>query len=136
MPRSFRPTEEQREKVKSMAGFGLTHEQIATLMRLGSAVTLRKHFANELTRGPIEANANVRKTLFKMAKSGRNPGATMYWLKTRARWKREGHHARAGREPSGEVHLVRDRISAAPAAGRRTAAGGSRRSARGHRAGV
>src|SRR4051812_5557838 len=56
----------------------------------GSAVTLRKHFPHELTRGPIEANANVRKTLFKMAKSGRNPGATMYWLKTRARWSEKG----------------------------------------------
>jgi hypothetical protein len=28
--------------------------------------------------------------LFKMAKSGRNPGATMYWLKTRARWSEKG----------------------------------------------
>ena len=86
----FEPSEEQRQKVKSMAGMGLTHEQIATLVGLGSAVTLRKHFAQELTRGPIEANANVRKTLFKMAKSGRNPGATMYWLKTRARWSEKG----------------------------------------------
>ena len=90
MPRSFRPTDEQRQKVKWMAGFGVTHEQIATLLGLGSAVTLRKHFPHELTRGPIEANANVRKTLFKMAKSGRNPGATMYWLKTRARWSEKG----------------------------------------------
>ena len=76
--------------MKSMAGFGLMHEQMATLMGLGSAITLRKHFPQELTRGPIEANANVRKTLFKMAKSGRNPGATMYWLKMQARWNEKG----------------------------------------------
>jgi hypothetical protein len=44
MPRSFVPTDEERQKVKSMAGFGLKHEQIATLMGIGSAATLRKHF--------------------------------------------------------------------------------------------
>jgi hypothetical protein len=90
MPRSFVPTDEERQKVKSMAGFGLKHEQIAILIGLGSAATLRKHFRKELTLGPIEAQATVRKTLFKLATSGRNPGATMYWLKTRARWSEKG----------------------------------------------
>jgi hypothetical protein len=90
MPRSFVPTDEQRQKVKLMAGFGLKHEQIAILIGIGSAATLRKHFGKELTLGPIEAQANVRKTLFKLATSGRNPGATMYWLKTRARWSEKG----------------------------------------------
>ena len=90
MPRSFVPTEEQRQKVKAMAGFGLKQEQIAILLELSSVATLRKHFRQELTRGPIEAKVNVRKTLFKMATSGRNPGATMYWLKTRAGWSEKG----------------------------------------------
>jgi hypothetical protein len=90
MPRSFVPTDEERQKVKSMAGFGLKHEQIAILMGIGSAAKLRKHFGKELTLGPIEAQANVRKTLFKLATSGRNPGATMYWLKVRARWSEKG----------------------------------------------
>ena len=77
MPRSFVPT-------------GLKHEQIAILIGLASAATLRKHFRKELTLGPIEAQANVRKTLCKLATSGRNPGATMYWLKTQARWSEQG----------------------------------------------
>src|SRR4051812_24996583 len=99
MPRSFVPTEEERQKVKSMAGFGLKQEQIAILIGLGSAATLRKHFRQELTLGPIEAQANVRKTLFKLAKSGRNPGATMYWLKTRARWSEQGKTPEPVEEP-------------------------------------
>jgi hypothetical protein len=90
MPRSFVATDEERQKVKAMAGFGLKHEQIAILIGLASAATLRKHFGKELTLGPIEAQANVRKTLFKLATSGRNPGATMYWLKVRARWSEKG----------------------------------------------
>ena len=78
MPRSFVPTEEQRQKAKAMAGFGLKQEQIAILLELSSVATLRKHFRQELTRGPIEAKVNVRKTLFKMATSGRD-SATLIW---------------------------------------------------------
>ena len=60
MPRSFVPTEEQRQKVKAMAGFGLKQEQIAVLLGLSSVATLRKHFRQELTRGPIEAKVDEK----------------------------------------------------------------------------
>jgi hypothetical protein len=91
MPRlKFQPTDEQRRRVKSLAGFGLKQEHIASLLGLASTTTLRKYFREELERGPVEAHANVRGTLFKMATSGRNPAATMYWLKTRARWSEKG----------------------------------------------
>ena len=91
MPRlKFQPTDEQRRMVKSLAGCGLKQEHIASLLGLASTTTLRKHFREELERGPVEPHANVRRTLFKLATSGRNPGATMYWLKTRARWSEKG----------------------------------------------
>jgi hypothetical protein len=90
MPRRFVPSDEQRRKVKSMAGYGLKQEQIAILIGVASTVTLRKYFREELTRGPIEAKAQVRKTLYKLATSGHHPGATMYWLKTRAGWSEQG----------------------------------------------
>jgi hypothetical protein len=91
MPRlKFQPTDEQRRMVKSLAGCGLKQEHIAPLLGLASTTTLRKYFREELERGPVEAHANVRRTLFKLATSGRNPGATMYWLKTRARWSEKG----------------------------------------------
>lgn len=91
MPRlKFQPTDEQRRMVKSLAGCGLKQEHIASVLGLASTTTLRKHFREELERGPVEAHANVRRTLFKLATSGRNPGATIYWLKMRARWSEKG----------------------------------------------
>ncbi|MEA3075031.1 MAG: hypothetical protein QOD29_6477 [Alphaproteobacteria bacterium] len=91
MPRSrFKPTDEQRQKVRALAGFGLSHKQIATVVEVGSVDTLRKYFAEELTLGPLEAQSNVMRTLFRLASSGRNPAATMFWLKTRADWSEQG----------------------------------------------
>src|SRR4051812_38479926 len=90
-PRSkFKPTDDQRQKVKALAGYGLPHEQIATVAGVGSAVTLRKYFHEELRLGPLEAQSNVTRTLFRLASSGRNPAATMFWMKTRAGWSEQG----------------------------------------------
>src|SRR3954453_12264930 len=96
MPRSFVPTDEQRRRVKMLASLGQRQEQIALVVGIGSTTTLRKHFREELTRGPAEAMANVRNTRFQMATSGKHPAATMFWLKTRARWSEQG------REPEPE----------------------------------
>src|SRR3954452_20079703 len=96
MPRSFVPTDEQRRRGKMLASLGQRAKQIAMVVGIRSTTTLRKHFREELTRGPAEAMANVRKTLFQMATSGKHPAATMFWLKTRARWSEQG------REPEPE----------------------------------
>src|SRR3954468_9719991 len=91
MPRSrFRATDEQRQKVKALAGYGLPHKEIATVAGVGCVATLRKYFHEELTLGPLEAQSNVMRTLFRLASSGRNPAATMFWLKTRAGWSEQG----------------------------------------------
>lgn len=85
MPRpSFKPTEEQRRIVKTMAALGTRHEDIAMVLEI-TPKTLRKHFRHELTRGAIEANVKVGQTLFSMATSGRNIAATIYWERTRGR---------------------------------------------------
>src|SRR5690348_15257559 len=78
MPRpSFTPTEKQRSTVEIMAGSGRRQEDIAA--KLGIAPkTLRKHFPEELRRGAIEAHLPIRKTLHRMATSGRNIQATKY----------------------------------------------------------
>jgi hypothetical protein len=86
----FQPTEEQRHQVRALAGYGLRQAQIASVVGVGSTATLRKHFREELTLGPLEARANVARTLFRLATSGRNPAATMFWLKTRAGWSEQG----------------------------------------------
>ena len=91
MPRSrFRATDEQRQKVKALAGYGLPHKEIATVAGVGCIATLRKYFPEELTLGPLEAQSNVTRTLFRLATSGRNPAATIFWMKTRAGWSEQG----------------------------------------------
>jgi hypothetical protein len=83
----FEVTEQNRKTVRALAGFGLTHEQVARMIGLRSPKTLRKYFRTELGMGSLEANAQVARTLFRMATSGENPAATMFWLKTRAKWR-------------------------------------------------
>ena len=87
MPRlKFEVTDEIRRKVKSLAGMGLTKQQICALIGLRSVNTLRKHFREELDRAAPEALAKVRQTAFRLATSGRHPKMTLRWLERRAKW--------------------------------------------------
>jgi hypothetical protein len=88
MPRpKFIPTEERRRIVRSMAGYGVSQQDIATSVGLRSTKTLRKHFRRELDGGGVDAKAKVLQTLFKMATSGNHPAATIFWVKTRLGWR-------------------------------------------------
>jgi len=82
---SFKPTKEQREKVESMSGYGLTAEQICNLVEV-SRGTLFKYFGEELKLGEGKAHAQITHRAFDMARSGRFPAMTMFWLKCRAGW--------------------------------------------------
>jgi hypothetical protein len=84
---TFTPTPEHRSLVKSMAGLGICHEDIAKRVGIRSPKTLRKHFREELDFGSVEANYTVGRALFKMATSGACPAATIFWMKTRAGWR-------------------------------------------------
>ncbi len=75
-------TEKLRRQVKSMVAMGLKQEEISILLDV-TPKTLRKHFRNELDRGAVEANAEVMRSLFQMATSGKNTAATIFWVKTR-----------------------------------------------------
>jgi hypothetical protein len=83
----FKPTEEQRSLVKSMAAVGIPHDLIARRIELHSAKTLRKHFRRELDIGETDANYKVGQTLFKMATSGSSVAAAIFWAKTRMGWR-------------------------------------------------
>jgi hypothetical protein len=61
------------------------------MIGMRSPKTLRKHFRHELDTGHAEANAQVAQTLYRMAVSGVHPAATMFWLKTQARWREKPH---------------------------------------------
>jgi hypothetical protein len=70
-----------------LAAYGIKHEEIAQMIGLRSAKTLRKHFREELTRGSIEATAQVSQTLYQMATSGEDPACTIFWMKARGGWR-------------------------------------------------
>jgi hypothetical protein len=86
MPRpAFNPTEEDRRLVKTLAGLGMPHEQIALRLAIRSAKTLRKHFRQELDTGAAEATAQVAQSLYKMAIGG-EVAAAIFWMKARGGW--------------------------------------------------
>jgi hypothetical protein len=88
MPRpQLKPTDEQRRLVKSMAAMGTPHEGIARKIGVRSPKTLRKHYRTELDLGSTDANYTVAKTLYEMAISGECPPATIFWAKTRNRFR-------------------------------------------------
>src|SRR5690348_488623 len=92
MPRhKFQVTDEKRQRVKKLAGCQVQEKQIALLLGLRSLTAPRKYFGEELAMGSLQAKANVSKKLFEMARSGEHPAATMFWLKTRARWSEKGN---------------------------------------------
>lgn len=85
----FRSTDEQRRTVRAMAGLGVPHDGIATLLEIDPK-TLRKHCQADLDRGSVEATAKVAQSLFQMATTGKNVAAAIFWMKARAGW-REKH---------------------------------------------
>ena len=97
----FTPTTEQRALVKSMAGVGTPHEDIARKIGLRSPKTLRKHFRDELDLGRIEANYKVLRTLHQMATSGEHPAPTIFWAKVHCGWRErpDFEHASAPAAP-------------------------------------
>lgn len=89
MPRpSLRFSNEQRRIARTMAAYGIKHDDIAFTLNIAPK-SLRKHFPEELRRGAIEASVKVGQTLFGMATSGGNLGATIYWDRTRGALHRE-----------------------------------------------
>lgn len=83
--KAHKPSEKERTEAQAYAAVGIPHDQIALLLGI-SPKTLRKHYRHELDLGKAKANAQVGKTLFKMATSGKNPAATIYWTKSQMGW--------------------------------------------------
>src|SRR5580704_12550653 len=82
---TFKPTDEQRRTVKTLSAYQVNEEGIARVLRI-TPKTLRKHFREELDRGPIEAVARVGQTDYELAKSGKHPISTINFLNKRPRW--------------------------------------------------
>lgn len=79
------PTAETRARVASLAVVS-TQKDVATIMGM-SEPTLVKHYALELRTAKASANAKVAGVLYGLASSGKNLGATIFWLKSQAGWR-------------------------------------------------
>lgn len=85
---SHKPTDATRKQVETLAGFGITEDDIAMSLEI-SKPTLIKHYRRELDMGHIKANSAVAQSLYKKA-TGEGASAVtaaIFWLKTRAGWK-------------------------------------------------
>jgi hypothetical protein len=84
----YKPTEADRNTVRSMAATGFRQEEIASCLGTEGIdpKTMRKHFKVELATSMIKANAAVANKAYLMAVTGSPPAATFFWLKCHG-WK-------------------------------------------------
>lgn len=82
-----KPTAGDRARVKTMAGLGITQDDICAIVGI-SKPTLHKYYREELNVGAAEANAAVAQSLFKQATNKEKPSvvAAIFWMKARAGW--------------------------------------------------
>jgi len=83
--RAHQPDDDSRRKVRTFAMIGATQKDIARVLRIDPK-TLRKHYADELQLGSIEASASIGGKLFALAMEG-NVAACIFWMKCRAGWR-------------------------------------------------
>ena len=95
---SHAPTEANCKQVEALASYGVPQEDIAKVIGI-SAPTLRIHYAEILATAAIKANSMVAQSLFQKATRGEGPAsvtASIFWLKTRARWRERDIHEITG----------------------------------------
>lgn len=93
--RKFVPTDQDRKNVEALAGFGMSHNEIAKLIlnpRTEEAIckqTLKDEFPRELNVGSTKANSKVAEALFKKAtgQGTQSVTAAIWWTKCRMGWR-------------------------------------------------
>lgn len=89
-----RPDPNLSRQVAAMAGYGISADDIATVLGVDVA-ELKRDYRSELKGAAIKANAKVAESLFRKATAadGREGvTAAIFWLKTRAGWKETAVH--------------------------------------------
>ena len=80
-----KPTDEQRKQIQTLAGFGLTQEQIARVMGIDRK-TLAKHCGEDYARGKDVAMTQAVQALFHNIKKGKE-ASIFFYLKTQHGWR-------------------------------------------------
>lgn len=78
------PSDEDKQRIETYAGIGLSQEQIATILNI-SIDTLKRKCEAEWKRGKAKAIAQVAKWLFEDCRKDKI--SRMFFLKTQAGWK-------------------------------------------------
>ncbi len=108
------PTDETRNLVESLSGFGIPQDEIARLVGIDPK-TLRFHYADQIKLGSIKATAKVAQNLFTMACKPPREGlsAANLWLKVRAGWSEYAPPRPKAEEPLGKKESAeRDALTA------------------------
>ena len=121
--RVYRPSEQDRKVVETLAGYGVPPDEIRQVVvnttngKALSTAALMRHFRQELTRGLAKANAEVAESLFRLAvgqakvvidgevvQDEREPKVTaaIFWAKTRMGWS-DGASQEVGRARGGAI---------------------------------
>lgn len=97
------PTAGDRTRVKTMAGMGLTQDEICAIVGI-SKPTLHKYYREELDAGAAEANAAVAQSLFKQATNKEKPNvaAAIFWMKARAGWRDQDPRDNGGKKEAAQ----------------------------------
>lgn len=122
-PAPHAPTDQTRQTVEAMAGYGIRQEEIARVVGLKDPKALRKHYRHELDGGSTKANARVGEALFRQAAGGPAifdgqgrkvreeqkpiPAVGIFWAKARMGWKEPPSVIRHGGEKGGAPIPVR-----------------------------
>lgn len=84
-------TSKDIEQIKTMAGLGMPRDQMAAVLDVSKATFERRMndqpaVREAVLKGRAQASAQIRKTAFQMANSGKHPVMTIFWLKVREHW--------------------------------------------------
>lgn len=80
------------KQIETMSGLGLKVEQMAAVLGMAKKTFERRmndttDAKDALEKGRAIAAQQVTKTAYELAKSGKVPAMTMFWLKCRERWR-------------------------------------------------
>lgn len=104
--KKFQPTPEELKLAQGLSGYGLTQEQIASLIRDGISVdTLTKYFRAYLNKGKSTACAKIAKRAFDKAMEG-DSTMLIWWTKTQMGW-RENKDQTDGKDHDVNIKVTR-----------------------------
>lgn len=102
---AFNPTDQDRETVLKLVGYGIPEYDICRVIGISSPMTLRKYFWTEIETGKAVANSAVAASLFQKAIGPGKEGVTaaIFWLKCRAGWREKDNEQQPGKKEQAQM---------------------------------